>query len=254
MKMTSDLDQWLSRPMSKTIEKGQNVEDKLSKIVRNLTIATTRPDSHCTKFRLPPILASDNNATWLATRKNANIEATANKTGTLPVKSDNDNSKWLARPDKVETDLVCLTGSEAKSCNNPWLASSIMTTSSSSLPGGSHSAKSFILPSQFSSNLNEDIWLCKDRQLHKVQDVKSDLDGWLFVPSNENCDSKNFFENWEEKSMAYTWISSETKGQASNDDKIQAWLKKALEEDFDDDDEDIEDLDDSSIEIITNAS
>ena len=79
------------------------------------------------KFCLPSILTSDNNSTWLATRKNDNdlAKSAANKsnqnqsgfikinqdqTGSIKINQD-DNAKWLLKPlNKSETDLVTLTG------------------------------------------------------------------------------------------------------------------------------------------------
>ena len=69
------------------------------------------------KFCLPSILTSDNNSTWLATRKNDNdlAKSAANKSnqnqsGSIKINQD-DNAKWLLKPlNKSETDLVTLTG------------------------------------------------------------------------------------------------------------------------------------------------
>ena len=73
------------------------------------------------KFCLPSILTSDNNSTWLATRKNDNdlAKSAANKSnqnqsGSVKINQD-DNVKWHLKPqNKPETDLVALTGRLAK--------------------------------------------------------------------------------------------------------------------------------------------
>merc|ERR1711973_767352 len=177
MKMTTDLEQWLIKPNSTSKEM---VSDPLAAF-RKMSLSIQEP-----KFCLPSILTSGNNATWLATRKNDNEMA---KSANFSAKSANiliankinqdDNSKWLLKPkNKTETDLVTLT--DGKEEPNPWLAqSSVMTTSLDSLPG------SFTLPSKFSGECSKDIWLSKPTVAKQAESLAKDLEGWLFVPTND---------------------------------------------------------------------
>lgn len=161
MKMSSDLDQWLIRPNSTSAK--QRVSDPLADF-RKMSISSTESSR---KFCLPSILTSDNNSTWLATRKNDNdlAKSAANKSnqnqsGFIKINQDqtesikinqDDNAKWLLKPlNKSETDLVTLT--DEKKEPNPWLApsqTSVMTTSLDSLPG------TFNLPLKFSGGLSK---------------------------------------------------------------------------------------------------
>jgi len=252
MKMSNDLDQWLIKPQHST----KNVDPLAA--FRSLAISKPEPTN---KFRLPSILTSDNAATWLATRKNAN-ESNLNKSVQNPVEStksgsgQDDNSKWLLKPqNKMETDLVTLTdNSSTKEENNPWLARSVMTTSLNSLPG------SFTLPETI-SNSNYDNWLVKKPELQNSNCVNTDLRDWLMVSTpvkNGQNLSKSFqnpLEDWENKSTTCQWIKNE------NSSKVEEWLKKALEDteinDFDEEnfetinDKFADDFEDCSIEVIS---
>merc|ERR1711971_1289485 len=142
------------------------------------------------KFCLPSILTSDNNSTWLATRKNDNdlAKSAANKSNqnqseSIKINQD-DNAKWLLKPlNKSETDLVTLT--DEKQEPNPWLAppqTSVMTTSLDSLPG------TFNLPLKFSGGLSKDIWLSKPASSKQTEKMVKDLEDWLLVPASTDSD------------------------------------------------------------------
>jgi len=244
MKMSQDLDQWLFKPQQTS---SKNVDPLAA--FRKMTIST--PES-ATKFRLPSILTSDNSATWLATRKNANDN---NLNLNVPAKTcskgeDADISKWLLKPqNKMETDLVTLTDSTDLTSKNPWLASSVMTTSLNSLPGN------FTLPEKISnSNINN--WLLRPK-IEKVNKLSSqELEGWLVVPG-ENCAKfsnkkyenslRNPFEEWERNSVSCQWVRNENS-------KVEEWLRNALEEEVFDDteiDDKFDDFEDCSIEVIS---
>lgn len=227
MKMSADLDQWLLKPKS-----GQDQKQPLDHLAafRKLTISSSTP----AKFRLPPILSSDNAATWLVTRKGANNnEDNRNVSARVP----DDNSKWLLKP-KVETDIVTLTGSDVKTQEeeeyNPWLARcSVMTTSLNSLPGGSGTT---FLPSNL-VQAEKSIWLSKSC----CENVpEKNLDEWLWVAPSRGQNCKNPLEDWETQSLARKWI-------VEDQAKVEEWLKKALEDQFEDSEDD---FDDCSIEVI----
>merc|ERR1712008_427722 len=223
------------------------------------------------RFVLPSILTSDNNSTWLATRKNDNdlAKSAANKsnqdqTGSIKINQD-DNAKWLLKPlNKSETDLVTLT--DEKQEPNPWLAppqTSVMTTSLDSLPG------TFNLPLNLSGGLSKDIWLSKPASSKQTENLIKDLEDWLLVPSstdsvtggknstfsiNQNSGniSTNLLDEWEKQSMTYNWIVHDN-NTSNNTSHVEEWLKKALEDDNNEEDEIDEisdDFDDCSIEVI----
>jgi len=287
MKMSSDLDQWLIRPNSTTTK--QRVSDPLAAF-RKMSISSTESSR---RFVLPSILTSDNNSTWLATRKNDNdlAKSAANKsnqdqTGSIKINQD-DNAKWLLKPlNKSETDLVTLT--DEKQEPNPWLAppqTSVMTTSLDSLPG------TFNLPLNLSGGLSKDIWLSKPASSKQTENLIKDLEDWLLVPSstdsvtggknstfsiNQNSGniSTNLLDEWEKQSKTYNWNANSTSGKIStnpleewekqsmtynwivndnNTSHVEEWLKKALEDDNNEEDEIDEisdDFDDCSIEVI----
>merc|ERR1712083_158286 len=245
MKMPSDLDQWLIRPMSTS---KQSTADPLAAF-RKMTISLPEP-----KFCLPSILTSGNNSTWLATRKNDNDMSRSTEKISANKTDQDDNSKWLLKPkNKTETDLVTLTEDP-----NPWLAptSSVMTTSLDSLPG------SFTLPSNFSSELSKDIWLSKPATAKQTSpNLSKDLDGWLLVAppissaaeepaastSAKTC--TNPLDEWERQSLTCNWIINDNNTTTLH---IEEWLKKALEDEEDDETDDIsDDFDDCSIEVIS---
>merc|ERR1711971_1326452 len=225
------------------------------------------------KFCLPSILTSDNNSTWLATRKNDNdlAKSAANKSNqnqseSIKINQD-DNAKWLLKPlNKSETDLVTLT--DEKQEPNPWLAppqTSVMTTSLDSLPG------TFNLPLKFSGGLSKDIWLSKPASSKQTEKMVKDLEDWLLVPSSSDSDmavasgknstfsinqnsgniSTNLLEEWEKQSMTYNWIVNDN-NTSNNTSHVEEWLKKALEDDNNEEeiDEISDDFDDCSIEVI----
>ena len=67
----------------------------------------------------------------------------------------------------------------------------------------------------------------------------------------EPTPNKNLFQNWNEKSIHFSWTSSQTSGSV----KVEEWLKEALEDDLTENfDENLinDDFDESSIEIIDN--
>jgi len=223
--MNTDLDQWLVKP--------QTGNDHLAAF-KKMTISTREP-----LLRLPSILTSDNAATWLATRKGAKDENQFFIKSQITKLSQEDNAKWLLRPEteknKMETDLVVI--SEELS---PWLAGSVMTTSLKNLPG-KRSNENLTLPAQLSNKTNLDNWLWKPAPLRNESLVSKDLEEWLLVPrpSSQNFKSSdNPLGDWETKSLACSWISPE-------DDKVQEWLKNALDDDEDDD------FDECSIEVIS---
>merc|ERR1711971_278835 len=247
------------------------------------------------KFCLPSILTSDNNSTWLATRKNDNdlAKSAANKSnenqsGSIKINQD-DNAKWLLKPlNKSETDLVTLT--DEKQEPNPWLAppqTSVMTTSLDSLPG------TFNLPLKFSGGLSKDIWLSKPVSSKQTEKMVKDLEDWLLVPSSTDSDtavtggknstfsinqnsgniSTNLLDEWEKQSKTFNWNPNSTSGKKStnpleewekqsmtynwivnnnNTSHVEEWLKKALEDDNNEEeiDEISDDFDDCSIEVI----
>merc|ERR1711956_152199 len=192
------------------------------------------------------ILTSDNNSTWLATRKNDNdlAKSAANKsnqdqTGSIKINQD-DNAKWLLKPlNKSETDLVTLT--DEKQEPNPWLAppqTSVMTTSLDSLPG------TFNLPLNLSGGLSKDIWLSKPASSKQTENLIKDLEDWLLVPSstdsvtggknstfsiNQNSGniSTNLLEEWEKQSMTYNWIVNDN-NTSNNTSRVEEWLKKSM--------------------------
>merc|ERR1712021_258568 len=265
MKVASDLHQWLVRPNSTTTK--QRVSDPLAAF-RKMSISSTESSR---RFVLPSILTTDNNSTWLATRKNDNdlAKSAANKsnqdqTGSIKINQD-DNAKWPLKPlNKSETDLVTLT--DEKQEPNPWLAppqTSVMSTSLDSLPG------TFNLPLNLSGGLCKDIWLSKPASSKQTENLIKDLEDWLLVPSstdsvtggknstfsiNQNSGniSTNLLEEWEKQSMTYNWIVNDNN--TSNDTShVEEWLKKALEDDINEEDEIDEisdDFDDCSIEVI----
>merc|ERR1711971_1138337 len=214
------------------------------------------------KFCLPSILTSDNNSTWLATRKNDNdlAKSAANKSNqnqseSIKINQD-DNAKWLLKPlNKSETDLVTLT--DEKQEPNPWLAppqTSVMTTSLDSLPG------TFNLPLKFSGGLSKDIWLSKPVSSKQTEKMVKDLEDWLLVPSSTDSDtavtsgkkSTNPLEEWEKQSMTYNWIVNDNSTSTNNTSHVEEWLKKALEDDNNEEEinEISDDFDDCSIEVI----
>lgn len=289
MKMSSDLDQWLIRPNSTSTK--QRVSDPLAAF-RKMSISSTESSR---KFCLPSILTSDNNSTWLATRKNDNdlAKSAANKSnqnqsGSIKINQD-DNAKWLLKPlNKSETDLVTLT--DEKQEPNPWLApsqTSVMTTSLDSLPG------TFNLPLKFSGELSKDIWLSKPASSKQTEKMVKDLEDWLLVPSSSDSDmavtggknstfsinqssgniSTNLLDEWEKQSKTFNWNPNSTSGKKStnpleewekqsmtynwivndnNTSHVEEWLKKALEDDNNEEeiDEISDDFDDCSIEVI----
>jgi len=251
MKMSSDLDQWLIRPNSTSTK--QRVSDPLAAF-RKMSISSTESSR---KFILPSILTSDNNSTWLATRKNDNdlAKSEANKsnqnqsgsinqdqTGSIKINQD-DNAKWLLKPlNKSETDLVTLT--DEKQEPNPWLAppqTSVMTTSLDSLPG------TFNLPLQFSGGLSKDIWLSKPASSKQTENLVKDLEDWLLVPSstdsglavtggkistfstNRNSEniSTNLLDEWEKQSKTYNWSANSTSGKISTN-PLDEWEKQSM--------------------------
>lgn len=253
MKMSSDLDQWLIRPNSTSTK--QRVSDPLAAF-RKMSISSTESSR---KFILPSILTSDNNSTWLATRKNDNdlAKSAANKsnqnqsgsikinqdqTGSIKINQD-DNAKWLLKPlNKSETDLVTLT--DEKQEPNPWLAppqTSVMTTSLDSLPG------TFNLPLKFSGGLSKDIWLSKPASSKQTENLVKDLEDWLLVPSstdsglavtggknstfstNQNSGniSTNLLDEWEKQSKTYNWNANSTSGKISTN-PLDEWEKQSM--------------------------
>jgi len=240
MKMSSDLDQWLIRPNSTTTK--QRVSDPLAAF-RKMSISSTESSR---KFILPSILTSDNNSTWLATRKNDNdlAKSAANKsnqdqTGSIKINQD-DNAKWLLKPlNKSETDLVTLT--DEKQEPNPWLAppqTSVMTTSLDSLPG------TFNLPLNLSGGLSKDIWLSKPASSKQTENLIKDLEDWLLVPSstdsvtggknstfsiNQNSGniSTNLLDEWEKQSKTYNWNANSTSGKISTN-PLEEWEKQSM--------------------------
>jgi len=240
MKMSSDLDQWLVRPNSTTTK--QRVSDPLAAF-RKMSISSTESSR---KFVLPSILTSDNNSTWLATRKNDNdlAKSAANKsnqdqTGSIKINQD-DNAKWLLKPlNKSETDLVTLT--DEKQEPNPWLAppqTSVMTTSLDSLPG------TFNLPLKLSGGLCKDIWLSKPASSNQTEKLVKDLEDWLLVPSstdsvtggknstfsiNQNSGniSTNLLDEWEKQSKTLNWNSNSTSGKISTN-PLDEWEKQSM--------------------------
>jgi len=243
MKMSSDLDQWLVRPNSTTTK--QRVSDPLAAF-RKMSISSTESSR---RFVLPSILTSDNNSTWLATRKNDNdlAKSAANKsnqdqTGSIKINQD-DNAKWLLKPlNKSETDLVTLT--DEKQEPNPWLAppqTSVMTTSLDSLPG------TFNLPLNLSGGLSKDIWLSKPASSKQTEKLVKDLEDWLLVPSssdsglavtggkystfstNQNSGniSTNLLDEWEKQSKTYNWNANSTSGKISTN-PLEEWEKQSM--------------------------
>jgi len=240
MKMSSDLDQWLVRPNSTTTK--QRVSDPLAAF-RKMSISSTESSR---RFVLPSILTSDNNSTWLATRKNDNdlAKSAANKsnqdqTGSIKINQD-DNAKWLLKPlNKSETDLVTLT--DEKQEPNPWLAppqTSVMTTSLDSLPG------TFNLPLNLSGGLSKDIWLSKPASSKQTENLIKDLEDWLLVPSstdsvtggknstfsiNQNSGniSTNLLDEWEKQSKTYNWNANSTSGKISTN-PLEEWEKQSM--------------------------
>jgi len=240
MKMSSDLDQWLIRPNSTTTK--QRVSDPLAAF-RKMSISSTESSR---RFVLPSILTSDNNSTWLATRKNDNdlAKSAANKsnqdqTGSIKINQD-DNAKWLLKPlNKSETDLVTLT--DEKQEPNPWLAppqTSVMTTSLDSLPG------TFNLPLNLSGGLSKDIWLSKPASSKQTENLIKDLEDWLLVPSstdsvtggknstfsiNQNSGniSTNLLDEWEKQSKTYNWNANSTSGKISTN-PLEEWEKQSM--------------------------
>jgi len=241
MKMSSDLDQWLVRPNSTTTK--QRVSDPLAAF-RKMSISSTESSR---RFVLPSILTSDNNSTWLATRKNDNdlAKSAANKsnqdqTGSIKINQD-DNAKWLLKPlNKSETDLVTLT--DEKQEPNPWLAppqTSVMTTSLDSLPG------TFNLPLKLSGGLCKDIWLSKPASSNQTEKLVKDLEDWLLVPSstdsvtggknstfstiNQNSGkiSTNLLDEWEKQSKTLNWNPNSTSGKISTN-PLDEWEKQSM--------------------------
>lgn len=240
MKMSSDLDQWLVRPNSTTTK--QRVSDPLAAF-RKMSLSSTESSR---KFILPSILTSDNNSTWLATRKNDNdlAKSAANKSnenqsGSIKINQD-DNAKWLLKPlNKSETDLVTLT--DKKQEPNPWLAppqTSVMTTSLDSLPG------TFNLPLKLSGGLCKDIWLSKPASSNQTEKLVKDLEDWLLVPSstdsvtggknstfsiNQNSGniSTNLLDAWEKQSKTYNWNANSTSGKISTN-PLEEWEKQSM--------------------------
>jgi len=238
--MSSDLDQWLVRPNSTTTK--QRVSDPLAAF-RKMSISSTESSR---RFVLPSILTSDNNSTWLATRKNDNdlAKSAANKsnqdqTGSIKINQD-DNAKWLLKPlNKSETDLVTLT--DEKQEPNPWLAppqTSVMTTSLDSLPG------TFNLPLNLSGGLSKDIWLSKPASSNQTEKLVKDLEDWLLVPSstdsvtggknstfsiNQNSGniSTNLLDEWEKQSKTYNWNANSTSGKISTN-PLKEWEKQSM--------------------------
>ena len=102
-----------------------------------------------------------------------------------------------------------------------------MATSLTSLPGTS-------------TSFDSEIWLQKSPK----NSVKNEYEDWLLVPKTAtNSNQKNPLEKWQENSQNFCWISKQN--------KVEEWLKKALEETEENFEEDFDDL---SIEIISNST
>merc|ERR1712088_410960 len=246
MKMSSDLDQWLVRPNSTSTK--QRVSDPLA--------ASRKNDNDLAKSA-----ANKSNQ-----NQSGSIKINQDQTGSIRIIQD-DNAKWLLKPlNKSETDLVTLT--DEKQEPNPWLAppqTSVMTTSLDSLPG------TFNLPLKFSGGLSKDIWLSKPASSKQTEKMVKDLEDWLLVPSSTDSDlavtggknstfsinqnsgniSTNLLDEWEKQSMTYNWIVNDN-NTSNNTSHVEEWLKKALEDDNNEEeiDEISDDFDDCSIEVI----
>merc|ERR1711935_867488 len=240
----------MGRPNSTTTK--QRVSDPLAAF-RKMSISSTESSR---KFILPSILTSDNNSTWLATRKNDNdlaksaayksnqnqsgfIKIKQNQSGPIKINQD-DNAKWLLKPlNKSETDLVTLT--DEKQEPNPWLAppqTSVLTTSLDSLPG------TFNLPLNLSGGLSKDIWLSKPASSKQTENLIKDLEDWLLVPSstdsvtggknstfsiNQNSGniSTNLLDEWEKQSKTLNWNANSTSGKISTN-PLEEWEKQSM--------------------------
>merc|ERR1712008_415887 len=128
-----------------------------------------------------------------------------------------------------------------------------------SLPG------TFNLPLNLSGGLSKDIWLSKPASSKQTENLIKDLEDWLLVPSSTDSVtggknstfsinqssgniSTNLLDEWEKQSMTYNWIAND-----NNTSHVEEWLKKALEDDNNEEDEIDEisdDFDDCSIEVI----
>jgi len=244
---TDDMDQWLLRPTSASnkSKQAQTSQDPLSAFKKMTISGQNQPEEPKTLFRLPPILTSDNAATWLATRKNKNDnnvteKQVQNETKMAKTKAETseDMNKWLLRSKtetKVETDLVTLTVEEP----NPWLArSTITTTNLNNLPG-KRTTTLFTLPAQFESNDPKD-WLVQANQNKNENANEVNMNEWLWVPRSrtEEENKRKLLDSWFEKASTMSWTSS------NSDSRVEEWLKNALEDATDD-------FDDCSIEIIS---
>merc|ERR1712088_216150 len=246
MKMSSDLDQWLVRPNSTSTK--QRVSDPLA--------ASRKNDNDLAKSA-----ANKSNQ-----NQSGSIKINQDQSGSIKSNQD-DNAKWLLKPlNKSETDLVTLTDEKQKP--NPWLAppqTSVMTTSLDSLPG------TFNMPLKFSGGLSKDIWLSKPDSSKQTEKMVKDLEDWLLVPASTDSDlavtggknstfsinqnsgniSTNLLDEWEKQSMNYNWIVNDN-NTSNNTSHVEEWLKKALEDDNNEEeiDEISDDFDDCSIEVI----
>merc|ERR1712210_393068 len=146
------------------------------------------------------------------------------------------------------------------------MGTSVMTTSLDSLPG------TFNLPLKFSGGLSKDIWLSKPASSTQTEKMVKDLEDWLLVPYSGDSDmavtggknstfsinqnsgntSTNLLDEWEKQSMTYNWIVNDNNTSSNNTSHVEEWLKKALEDDNNEEeiDEISDDFDDCSIEVI----
>merc|ERR1711934_1098818 len=130
----------------------------------------------------------------------------------------------------------------------------------------------FNLPLKFSGGLSKDIWLSKPVSSKQTEKMVKDLEDWLLVPSSTDSEmavtgeknstfsinqnsgniSTNLLDEWEKQSKTYNWIVNDNSTYTNNTSHVEEWLKKALEDDNNEEeiDEISDDFDDCSIEVI----